>query len=185
MGINAAGVAKASPSAWSTQSITLNANLAPGIFQGAFPAPCTPNPTKCSLARATSRWDFPAGIFQQGHSCLKFLYQIEFPIKPPPSWNSYSSSAPTSQHAAPLPVHLGLKSCCTTPKKCQMDSWEAAGAAWSRTRQRELQNSRSLRVFRRGSCTQETWEQSFVSMVHLSLGISRCQNSRRHQRWLN
>lgn len=136
MGINAAGVAKASPSAWSTQSITLTANLAPGIFQGAFPAPRTPNPTKCSLARATPRWDFPAGIFQRRHCCLTFLYQIEFPIKPHPSWNSYGSSAPASQHAAPLPAHLGLKSCCTTPKKCQVHSWEAAGAGPGRGNRR-------------------------------------------------
>lgn len=83
MGINAAGVAKASPSAWSTQSITLNANLAPGIFQGAFPAPCTPNPTKCSLARATSRWDFPAGtllphVFISNRIPNKTPSQLEF-----------------------------------------------------------------------------------------------------------
>lgn len=177
MGINAAGVAKASPSAWSTQSITLNANLAPGIFQGAFPAPRTPNPTKCSLARATSRWDFPAGtllphVFISNRIPNKTPSQLEF------LWQLCSRIPTRCSSPCPPRTQILLYHSQKVPGAF-------LGSCRSRTRQREPQNSRSLRVFRRGSCTQETWEQSFVPMVHLSLGISRCQNSRRHQGWLN
>lgn len=90
-------------------------------FPECFPCSVHPNPLKCSLARPTPRWNFPAGIFQQGFPCIEFLYQIKIPIKAHASQNSHSSSAIPRLLLSLFIVYLlflGFKS----PK----DSWGAA-----------------------------------------------------------
>lgn len=88
----------------------------PGIFQSVFPALCTPIPPNAPWPDP-----HPGGIFQQGFSCIEFLYQIKIPIKSHPSQNSHSSSAIPGLLLSLCIVYslfLGFKS----PK----DSWEAA-----------------------------------------------------------
>lgn len=109
MGINAAGVAKASRSAWSTKSITwfLEFSRVLSLLHAPQSHQCGPDP-------------HPGGIF---HSCLMFLYQIKMPIEPQPSPNSCIQLC-----SSPCSLVLGFKSWFIAPKKCPKDSWEAAGA---------------------------------------------------------